>query len=94
MFNPLTGTSIKSWSQLLLAEKMNVSVLRISNVQLTYDDANIFITATLLDKTDVAGIYRHKNITNRNADIHCIFSNLSLMLQTCVGKFYVSEVDL
>jgi len=32
-----------------------VSIQRISNIQLTYDDADVFITATLLDKTSMSG---------------------------------------
>ncbi|XP_045160097.2 uncharacterized protein LOC123525262 isoform X2 [Mercenaria mercenaria] len=43
--------AIKEWTHLVLAEKMEVSILRISNINLDYDDANVFVSATLLDKT-------------------------------------------
>ncbi|XP_052778021.1 uncharacterized protein LOC128215372 [Mya arenaria] len=50
----VTEKDILVWAQLVLAEKMQVSVLRVVDVKLTYDDANIFIQATLLDKTSVS----------------------------------------
>ncbi|XP_060602473.1 uncharacterized protein LOC132755602 [Ruditapes philippinarum] len=43
--------TIKEWSHLILAENMQVSILRISNINIDYDDANLFVSATLLDKT-------------------------------------------
>ncbi|XP_052264770.1 uncharacterized protein LOC127867551 isoform X5 [Dreissena polymorpha] len=51
---PATEESVINWAQLVFAEKMGVSLLRVSGVQLSYDDANLYVTATLLDKTWLA----------------------------------------
>jgi hypothetical protein len=54
--------TIKEWSHLILAENMQVSILRISNINIDYDDANLFVSATLLDKTAYSGEFSYFNI--------------------------------
>ncbi|KAL4235610.1 hypothetical protein ACF0H5_004006 [Mactra antiquata] len=49
--NPKDESSAKEWAHLMLSETMHVSTLRISNVHINRDDANLFISATLLDQT-------------------------------------------
>lgn len=52
---PLEVPTIKEWAHLIFAEKMDVSILRISDINIDYDDASMFVSATLLDKTAYSG---------------------------------------
>ena len=40
---------------MLMAEAMNVSYIRVQDIRLDFDNSNIYISATLLDRTPYAG---------------------------------------
>lgn len=61
---PVEIPALKEWAHLILAEKMDVSILRVTNIHLDYDDANIFVSATLLDRTSFTGIIMCHNKNN------------------------------
>ncbi|XP_033737433.1 uncharacterized protein LOC117325374 isoform X2 [Pecten maximus] len=50
-YNPYTDLQIRQGAQTLFAISANVSNIRIQNVQLQNDNSNVYVTATLLDRS-------------------------------------------
>ena len=47
---------MKIKAQMRFAEILNVSSIRVQDVRLDYDNSNVYISATLLDRTPAAGL--------------------------------------
>ena len=107
-FSLNTETEILNWAQLIFAEKMQVSVLRVVGVKMTYDDTSIFIQATLLDTTEVSGkllyyiglkfyisMYQHRRIPQHSSTgicRHFILRFFGCVKGRCQCSFMLSQV--
>lgn len=88
-YHPYTDLQIKQQAQNLFAINANVSNIRIQNVQLQYDNSNVYIKATLLDRSPPSSqftLVAKKSIEQKGDQTYGYVANVNDCARYCIDS--------